>query len=243
MKPFTFEIETDVIQRFPRVSVGSFVVTGLEQAAAALHDAAKVAEQVRNELVAKGISIQNLAVDVRVAGWRQAIATCGLKASTYKSSPEQLGRRYLKGDTISTPLPVVNAYCAVSSRHLAPMAGYDLDRFPNPQLALRMGRPGSDAFHPLGGRADDMPITPEVVVYASGSVVVCWAFNHRDSQDTCLTADTRDAVFFAEAVTAVQQEAMNAALSELAGLLREGGADVGPMVIADATSPSFTLCK
>lgn len=240
MQRLTFEIEAESLRRFAGLAAAGFLVTGLDRAAANLGAVAGAAE-VRAALAAKNITLQNLTDDPRIAEWRRAIAACGLKASTFKGSAEQLSRRFLKGESISTPLPVVNAYCEVSARHLAPMAGYDLDRFRSPELAIRLGRPGTDKFSPLGGRAADMPVTADVVVYASGDTVVCWAFNHRDSQETCLTADTRTAAFFGEAVTAVQREAMVAALEEMAGLLKAAGAEVGQLMLADAKSPRFTL--
>lgn len=234
-----FEIDRRVAEVFPEVAVGGFLAGDLD--AVDWDDAAGAFTATAEELEAQGVTLQNLTEDPRVAGWRDAIGRCGLKPSTFKSSPEQLARRVLKGQDVSTPLPLVDAYCAVSVRHLAPMGAYDLARLPQPRVTLRHGRPEEDRFLPLGGRPEDMPVTDAVVVYGCGDEVICWAFNHRDSRVTCLTPDTPVAAFFTEAVSGAQRAASEAALAEMARRLEEAGARVGAIRFADAAEPQRSL--
>lgn len=241
MANLMFELATELVERFPKVAAGGFLVDDLDRAAAAVGDVTEKGREAREALAARGVTVQNLASDPLVTGWRNAIASCDLKPSTYKSSVEQLARRYLKGETISTPLAVVNLYCTVSARRMAPLGGYDLGRLPTPEVVLRLGRPGTDRFRPLGGRPEDMPIRPCVPLYASGDEIICYAFNHRDSAETCLRAATTTAAFFSEAVNPEQQEAMAAALTDLSETLRSFGARPGPVVIADATVPRAAM--
>jgi DNA/RNA-binding domain of Phe-tRNA-synthetase-like protein len=231
-------IDPAVLERFPACRVGGFLVSGLGAAAASL--AADPVPLDAAELEAQGVHQQNLADEPRIRGWRQAMARCGLKPSTYKSSPEQLAGRLLRGKGISTPLPVVTAYCAVSARHLAPMGAYGRSRLPEPSVVLRFPRP-EDRFRPLGGRPEDMPLLPEVAVYASGSEVICWAFNHRDSASTCLEEGTDEALFLSEAVEGVQHPALEQALAEMSALLARRGARVGPVRYVDAAAPATKL--
>lgn len=114
------------------------------------------------------------------------------------------------------------------------------ERLPAPSVVLRFPREG-DVFHPLGGRPDDMPLRPNVVVYASGSEVTCWAFNHRDSVKTCLHAETDLGLFMAEAVATIQYESLDAAFAELARDLRDAGAEVGETVYVDASQPAASV--
>lgn len=241
MSSITLELNPEISRRFPRVAVGGFLIEDLQLAAREIGDATEHVRQAREALGRAGLTLQNISNDQRVVGWRDAIGDCGLKPSTYKSSIEQLSRRFLKGDGVSTPLPVVNLYCAVSTRHMAPLGGYDIARLPSRRIELREGRPETDRFRPLGGRAEDMPIRPGVPVYASGDEVLCWAFNHRDSAETCLLSGTSAAVFFSEAVTFPQREAMAAALTDLASVLNAMGARPGPVVFADAMTPHAVI--
>lgn len=219
------KVRPEVREKFNGFSAGGFLVTNLERAQQGLQAAA--AEEMVNAVSAlteQGLNMQNLVNDPRIAAWRDAFSSSGLKPSTYKSSPEQLARRLLRGELIETPLPLVTTYCAVAARHLAALGGYDLNSLPERRVEVRFAQAEADSFKPLAGRSEDMPLKPGVVVYAAGHEVLCYSFNHRDSKATCLTPHTSQAVFFGEGVNNVQVDAARRALTELSSLLREAGA-------------------
>ena len=139
---------------------------------------------------------------------------------------------------MQTDLPLVELYSEVATRHLAPQGGYDVDRLPPDDIELRFARP-DDQFAPIGG--GEMPLTDKVAVYASGSTVLCWAYNCRDSRETCLTEDTDTGLFLGEAVTARQHAALRAALDDLAERLSGVGAQVGGIAYAEANGPGIDL--
>lgn len=229
-----------MVERHPEVLVGGMLATGLQAAAALAADQPPPAD-TRQELVDRGLSIETIASEPVVADWRRAIAACGLKPSTFKSSPEQLVRRMLKSGPLHTPLPLVDVYCDVATRHLAPLGAYDVASLPVPDVTLRLASPEEDVFHPLGARDEEMPLTAQVVVYASRSLIVCWAFNCRDSRDTCLTPDTDVGLFVGEAVTERQHGPLRAAFDDLAARLAAAGASVGPAVFASGASPEVEV--
>ena len=238
MTEIRIAIDPAVLERFPDCRVGGFLARGLRSAAGKLK--LEGAETLAAPLTVQGVSVESLSEEPRIREWRKAYQQIGVKPSTYKSSAEQLARRLLKGSWISTPLPLVNLYSAVSVKHLTPMGAYDVERLPDPSVVLRFPREG-DVFHPLGGRPEDMPLRPAVAVYASGSEITCWAFNHRDSATTSLLAETDLGFFMAEAVAGVQYASLEAAFAELARDLREAGADVGETVYADASGSRATI--
>jgi DNA/RNA-binding domain of Phe-tRNA-synthetase-like protein len=231
------EIDPAILERFPACRVGGFLARGL--AAAAHRVKLEAADTLAAPLTAQGVSIESISEEPRIREWRKAYQQSGVKPSTYKCSAEQLVRRLLKGSWISTPLPLVNLYSAVSVKHLTPMGAYDVTRLPRPEVVLRLPREG-DVFHPLGAKPEDMPLKPTAPVYASGSEVTCWAFNHRDSVVTCLREDTDLGLFMAEAVAEIQYPSLVAALEELARDLVEAGAAVGGLVFAQASARSVT---
>ena len=234
----TLKIAGEIAGRHPDVLVGGLLATGLRAAAAA---APPLPDDTAQALVNQDVTIELVADHPLIKDWRTAIAECGLKPSTYKSSPEQLARRTLKSGPVQTGLPLVDLYCEVATRHLAPLGGYDVDRLPPQPIELRLGRPGTDAFVPLGG--GEMPLTDRVAVYAAGDTVLCWAYNCRDSKETCLTEDTDTGLFLGEAVTARQHDALRWALDDLAARLTAAGAVVGPVVYADQHSPQVELAS
>jgi DNA/RNA-binding domain of Phe-tRNA-synthetase-like protein len=237
MPDLSVGIAGEIAERHPDILVGGLLASNLRATASAVAGA-PFPDDTEQALVNQDVTLELLADHPLIRDWRSAIAACGLKPSTYKSSPEQLARRTLKSGPVRTGLALVDLYCEVATRHLAPLGGYDVERLPAPAVALRLAGP-DDSFSPLGG--GDMPLTDKVAVYAAGSTVVCWAYNCRDSRDTCLTEDTDTALFLGEAVTARQHGALRIALADLAGRLAAAGAHVGPVVYADRDSPQVDI--
>lgn len=231
MSTLTLEIAADVAEKFPDITVGGFVVHRLDEAAGRLPSSTALSETTARALGEIGLTTATVTEDSRIAAWRSAFAACLLKPSKYRSSVEALVRRSLKGDRVEVS-PVVDLYCAVSAKSLAPLGGYDLDRLPSRSVSVRFARPAADRFNPLGGSAGDMTLSPSVVVYACGAEVICWGFNHRDSQSTCLTPRSRSAVFFSESVYSVHREPLSNALKELRATLVLAGASCGSVVYA-----------
>jgi DNA/RNA-binding domain of Phe-tRNA-synthetase-like protein len=241
MREPSLEIEQSVLNSFPGLRVGGFLVDGLALASERLMTSAVHLESARTQLFDQGLSVESIVSDPRIATWRDTFKRSGLKPSTFKSSPEQLARRLLKGESIRTPLPIVNIYCAVSARHLAAIGGYDLNRLPDMQITIRFADPKADRFIPLSGRQQDMPLSPGVVVYASGNEIICWSFNHRDSRTTCLEKDTQLAVFLGEGTNAVHYDPLRKALEELRSLLVVSGAEAGDIHFVDRECPVTSL--
>jgi DNA/RNA-binding domain of Phe-tRNA-synthetase-like protein len=238
-----FSIDQQLLERFPALRAGGFLVAGLDRASDEVSDAGldRVWGEASAELTRRGVTLQNVAEVPILKAWRSAFAACGVKPSTFKSSPEALVRRLLKDGPVSTPLPCVNLYCAVSAAKLAPIGGYDLDALPSLTVDLRAARPFVDRFEPLGGRPEDMPLTERVPVYASGDTICCFSFNHRDSRSTCLRPGTNRAVFFSEAATEEQQAPMVDALERLRYEFQRRGAVVGDYRLASAADPGVFL--
>jgi DNA/RNA-binding domain of Phe-tRNA-synthetase-like protein len=231
-------IAGEIAERHPDVLVGGLVASNL-RAAATTVAGQPFPEDTAVALVSQDVTIELVADHPLIRDWRTAIAECGLKPSTYKSSPEQLARRTLRSGPVRTGLALVDLYCEVATRHLAPLGGYDVDRLPAEPILLRLANPAADAFVPLGG--GDMPLTDRVAVYAAGSTVLCWAYNCRDSRDTCLTEETDTGLFLGEAVSAGQHDALRTAVDDLAGRLAAAGAQVGPVRFADRDQPHIAV--
>jgi len=237
MASYSLRIAGEIAERHPDILVGGLVASNLRSTADAVAGA-PFPDDTAQALVSQDVTVELVADHPLVRDWRTAISACGLKPSTYKSRPEQLARRTLKSGPVRTGLALVDLYCEVATRHLAPLGGYDVERLPAAAIDLRLARP-DDSFSPLGG--GDMPLTDKVAVHAAGSTVICWAYNCRDSRDTCLVEDTDTGLFLGEAVTARQHAALRIALADLAGRLAAAGAHVGPADFADRDAPAVEI--
>jgi DNA/RNA-binding domain of Phe-tRNA-synthetase-like protein len=239
----SLSIDAPLFARFPALRVGGLLVAHLDRVAPIL---------TRSELDARwrtavaelgrgGITIENVASVPAIQQWREAFAACGLPDSVYRGSVEALVRRVLKAGRVMTAVPVAALSDAISATHLAPLNGYDVDALPARTIRLRMLRPDTDWFLPLGARPTDLPRNPRVVVYAAGETVLSWSFNYRSSRQICLHPETSLAVFFSEGVRSQHADTIAAALEDLGSVLARGGADVSPAAFVDRSTPEVEL--
>ena len=179
--------------------------------------------------------------DPFVAGWREAYGLMGVKPSKFRSSIEALLRRASKKAELALPIQSVNLYNACSIAHHAPLGAYDVARLPSGPMELRRARPATDRFDPLGAEANAFPLTPDLVVYASGDDILCWGFNARDSRLSALSEDSDEGVFFAEAANQSQQAPARAALEMLRSHFTSWGAACSGIAEARQAKPEFSV--
>ncbi|MGX5359965.1 B3/B4 domain-containing protein [Kocuria sp. KH4] len=158
-----------------------------------------------------------------VAAWREAYRAFGAKPQRTRNSLEALLRRASAG------LPRVNRltdlYNAVSVLHQIPLGGEDLSRYRGaPRLARATG---AEAFDTT---AAGEPVTehpePGEVVWCDDAGVTCRRWNWRQGRRTGLTEDTTTALFVLDALAPLTDEALHAALEDLATRLARLGPEV-----------------
>jgi len=152
-----------------------------------------------------------------IASWREMYRSFGTKPGDYRPSAEALVRRALKTGGLPTINTAVDAYNAVSVRHLIPMGGFDLDLVAG-DIRLRFSA-GGEEFTPLGSDKTEMTYVGEVV-YADDEKILTRRWNYRDCDETKITMGTRNAVLFADGPEGVPRSAVEEALLDLERLLR-----------------------
>jgi DNA/RNA-binding domain of Phe-tRNA-synthetase-like protein len=235
-----FSIAPEVAQRFPGVEVHAVRARGFRAAVPKLDHEAAVRKAVAR-IGTLGIDREKVAEFPLVAIWRQAYAALKVRPSAFRASIEALLRRAVAGHDLALPIPAVNLYNAVSLDALAPIGAYDVAKLPDMPIQLRLADPAADRFMPLGGKTADFPLNPDLVVYASGSTILCWGFNCRDNVETALDAESDDIVFFSEAVDAAGGEQARRAVADIRDRLVEVGVRCSAPVLANAVGPSFRL--
>lgn len=236
-------IDADVLRRFPGLRVGALIVTRLDRATASLTQSdARAAWTITAEVLAKrGITRETISTAAAIDEWRQAFAACGVSPATYTGRVESAVRRALASGGSTSVVPLLELCRAITARHMAPLSGHDLDSLPSRVLAVRAARPASDWFLPLGALPSELPLDPSTIVYAAGTTVLAWSFNHRDSRQTCVHTASERAVFFSEAITAGQAAAAADALDELRRIVTARGAHAGTPVFAHRGAPDVAL--
>ncbi|HVO02937.1 MAG TPA: phenylalanine--tRNA ligase beta subunit-related protein [Candidatus Cybelea sp.] len=235
-----FAIAPEVAARFPDIEVHAIRARGLRAAASQLDHVRRLRDAVAGVL-ALGLDREKLAAFPPIAVWREAYAKLNVRPSQFRASIESLTRRALGGADLALPIPAVNLYNAVSLGTLAPMGAYDMAKLPSLPMRLRFATPDIDRFLPLGGKPEDFPLNPDLVVYAAGDMVLCWGFNCRDHRETGLDAQSDDIVFFSEAVDAEGGIRSGNAIGGIRSRLAAIGVECSDPVVANRAQPTFSL--
>lgn len=224
-------LSKEVLALFPEASVHCLVVENLSQLTGV--EVEPWFLKTAQNIAARQLNTEFLTNEAEVKEWRDAYRKFGVKPSDYPSAIEALLRRAVKGKLIKTGIPAVDLYCYVSLIARSPMGAYDIDKLQG-NLYIRTAKEG-EKFHAIGEQTT-WATKEGMVVYADESRVLCWAWNHRDSQHSCLDATTRRAIFFADSSVASSRESAEQAVT----LLEEGLSNhctVQRRFILDSTNP------
>lgn len=235
-----FQVTPEVLARFPGIEIHAVRAKGFQAGADKLDHAGTLRAAVAR-VGTLGIDKEKLAAYPLIARWREAYAALKVRPSAFRASIESLLRRALGGADLSLPVASVNLYNAVSLDTLAPMGAYDIAKLPPEPMLMRFADPAKDRFMPLGGKAEDFPLNPNLVVYAAGNTVLCWGFNHRDNVETALDAQSDDILFFSEALNPEDGARSAEAVDEVKTRLTAIGVACSDPVRADRTQPGFSL--
>lgn len=134
-----------------------------------------------------------------VKQWREIYRDMGLKPTKYYSSVESLLKRYKKGNW-QTGNQFIDLYNRFSIQHMAPMGAYDFDKIK--ELTFRLVRM-DDSYIPLHS-SSNFEHTDSLIVYAQSNKIACWAINHRDSAEFCVTEQTSKILVVTEGITSEQ---------------------------------------
>ena len=181
----------ELLPRFPAYRVALVVAEGLALETARPPELAALIAGVEAE-VGEAWGERPSGEIPEIRAWREAYKGFGVKKTSYRSSVERLIRSIQRGRGLPGVNTLVDAYNAVSARHLMPVGADDLDRLTGP-LAFRYARPG-DRFTALGDESatDDPPKQGEVV-YADAEKVLCRRWNWYQDARSATSLGTRRA--------------------------------------------------
>lgn len=199
-------ISEQIIKRYPETQIGYVI------AAAKVLKTSSYTEQLKStlntELKAMGITCENYSEHPSIAGWRKIFRDFGADEKQC-SSVEALIKRIVTGSKMWNISNVVDLYNCCSILSLLPMGGYDLDKI-NGNICMRYGKKG-ETIHILGA-ANDSSVDEKHVVYADNDKVICWLWNYRDAQATCITSNTTKIIFFFDSAFTLSEGYMQRAI-------------------------------
>lgn len=204
-----------VLEDYPGVHIGVLAGVGLRNQLR--HPAVEEAKLASLEALKDKLGDGPATSHPFIASWREMYRSFGTKAADYRPSAEALVRRALKEGVLPRINVAVDAYNAVSVRHLVPMGGFDLDRIEG-DIFLRYSE-GGESFVPLGPAATEETY-PGEVVYADDARVLTRRWNYRDCDETKITDETVNVAMFVDGSPAIPGDVVEKALKSLEELLR-----------------------
>lgn len=217
------EIDEAVRKNYPDARVG-WLVAGVEAHGSHPHTE-ELKAAMRDTLAKHGIDEGNLAAHPDIARWRDVYRAMGAKPSKFRSSLEALVRRVAKGQEMWNVSSVVDCYNCVSVATLLAMGAHDTAKIDG-MITLRYGRAG-EKFLPLGASGEEIDVDPRNIVYADGSKICCWLWNHRDTRLAGVTEKTEEAVFIVDAAFTPRTTNVEGGLALLAEHLEKIGCTPG----------------
>lgn len=208
-------VDPAILERFPGYTAAVVYARGLENG----ESDARGAESLREaEDFVRANLREPASAHPHLQAWRSAFSAFGAKPSKFLCSAEALVKRVLKGEEIPSIDRVVDAYNAVSLRHVVPAGGEDLDRLES-DLHLTFAD-GTEPFDLLSG--DGTPEHPDAgeVVWKDSAGVTCRRWNWRQCRRTRLVPGTKNAYFVIDRLAPYPREALDRAAADLIGHLR-----------------------
>jgi len=223
-------IDPSILERFPRYSAAVVYARGLDNGESDPESASWLREA---EGRIRAMVPEPASAHPHLAAWRSVFAAFGSRPSKFLCSAEALVKRVLKGEEVPPINRVVDAYNAVSLRHVLPAGGEDLDRLESDlTLAFADGTEPFDLMsgdgapdRPSGGEAPEHPM-PGEVVWKDSAGVTCRRWNWRQCKRTRLLPETKNAYFVLDRLAPYPREILERAAVELADRLRRSSPGV-----------------
>ena len=209
-------VSDDIFRVFPEVLIGVVAFAGVRNGSESVGPLAM--RRVEEERAAAAIAGVSIPDHPRIACWRAAYRLFGAKPKDHPSSIENLVRRAVKGQRLSSINPLVDLYNAISLKHLVPIGGEDLDKVDG-DVELAFATDAEPAVRLLG-EPEARPPKPGEVIYRDRAGALCRRWNWKEADRTKLTEETTRGFLVVEALPPVGKGDIKAVLGELASLLQ-----------------------
>ena len=210
------KISTEIFAKFPLYRRGVVIAHGISNgpSPAALITNLREAENA----LCMQLTPETIATHPKIASWREAYRSLGIKPSEFRPSMEALVRRVLKMEPLPSISRIVDLGNLVSIRNLIPIGAHAIDRLTT-DMDLRLAA-GDEIFEPFGSDIVDHP-NPAEVIFAEGNTVLTRRWTWRQSKHTLILPETTAVEFNVDALPPVSDRDIEQIVSELAVLIQK----------------------
>lgn len=210
-----FIISEEILTKYPDLKIGVFSVKDIS----VKKKDQKVEDFVQNieNKVIDDPKLSNLDHIPNILMWRDIYQSFGSSPKKV-SSIESLIRRILETKRLPRINNLVDLYNGVSVKYLLPMAGYDMENITG-DIELRYSKKGEE-FIPLGLTQIEKTKDNEVI-YADSEKVICRRWNNQDCDQTKITSNTKNIIFFIDGAPKILTTTVEQALIELESCIKD----------------------
>lgn len=185
MTSIHYSVAAEVFAKFPDFVRGVVIAEDVHNGPTPVELTAMLREA--EESVRQRIGESDIAAHPRIASWREAYRSLGIKPNEFRCSVEAMARRALRRQEIPAINTLVDIGNVLSLRHLLPMGGHGLDDVRG-DIALRPAD-GSEEFIPFGSDQVEHP-APGEIVFVEGNIVLTRRWSWRQANHTLTLPQT-----------------------------------------------------
>jgi DNA/RNA-binding domain of Phe-tRNA-synthetase-like protein len=139
------------------------------------------------DAVRESVKADELTLDPRITGWREAFKALGMRPSDFRPSVDAMARRVLKNQQLPSISTLVDISNTLSLRRLVPIGGHAIDVLVD-GIDLRPAT-GRERFVPFGSDEEETPPEGEFIL-ADGDTVMARRWIWRQASHTILLPTT-----------------------------------------------------
>lgn len=209
-----FSIAEDVFDIFPSYCRGIVIAEGIDNTGTR----AEITRELRaaEKSLQRQLGLEVVTAHPRLAAWREAYRSTGIKPSEFRPSVEAMARRVLRGDSLPLINPIVDLGNAVSLRYLLPIGAHAIDVLTS-DISLRQAT-GTEVFEPFGSGAVEHP-QPGEFVFVESERVLTRRWTWRQANHTLVVPETRAVEVNVDGLPPVTRDEVEQICQELAGLI------------------------
>jgi DNA/RNA-binding domain of Phe-tRNA-synthetase-like protein len=180
------EFSREVLEKFPGICVaeGDILSLSISQDSPGLE---KLMAEVANDIRSR-YTLDNVKDDPAFRAYRDFFWSVGIDPTKTRPASEALARRLLSGGRLPKINTAVDAYNMASASSGVPIAAFDADKLSG-GLRMRFARAG-ETFLGIGMK-EPVDLKPNQVVLTDSARIIA-IYPYRDSDDTKVTAETRN---------------------------------------------------
>jgi DNA/RNA-binding domain of Phe-tRNA-synthetase-like protein len=207
----------EIMVHFPNLYGGVILARGLSNPLTGIE--LSQAFHLEQQMAKERIGDAPLSEIVPLVYWRQAFRSFGVDPTGYRSACEALLRRLTKKGDIPSINTLVDACNLISIRYALPVAAFDLSAIQG-RITVCFAN-GTEQYRPLDSEDVEHPLPGEVIFVDEAGMVVARRWCWRQSAESAVNLDTRQAIFTIEAHHPQAQADVQAALDDLLDLLKK----------------------